>query len=146
VQLRVWINLLSNQSQTLMEPIDLLQNYVSIEDFENRTRDQRYFAKDYIKMLQDLDTDLELPRIVEFFFYTNSKAKAKGLKKDLKEMGFDVYGMSKSSKKTFSVVGSSTPILMHEECFQGWVQTMNEIGFANDCLFDGWGMISELGI
>ena len=61
-----------------MGPTDLTQNYVSIEDFENRARDQRHFAKEYIKMLQDLDTDLELPRPVEFFFYTNSKAKAKG--------------------------------------------------------------------
>ena len=127
-----------------MELSDFMQNYVSEEEFETRTVNQRYFAIEYLKMLDDLESDRELPRQVEFFFYTDSKAKGKGLRKDLRDMGYEVYGIHKSNKNNYSVVGASTPILLKEKSFQKWVQAMNEIGFANDCLFDGWGMISHV--
>ncbi len=125
---------------------DFMSNYVSEHEFETRTYNQKQFANEYLKILDDLDSDRELPREIEFFFYTDSKVKAKGLKNDLKDMGYDVYGINKSTKKSYSVIGASTPVILKEESFKHWVQTMNEIGFANDCLFDGWGMISEMDL
>lgn len=127
-----------------MELSDFMQNYVSEEEFETRTINQKYFAVEYLKMLDDLESDRDIPREVEFFFYTDAKAKGKGLRSDLRDMGYRVYGIHKSTKNSYSIIGVSTPILLKEQSFQKWVQTMNEIGFANDCLFDGWGMISEM--
>ena len=72
---------------------DIMNNYVSEKEFEHRSKSQKQFALEYLKILDEMESDRELPREIEFFFYTDAKTKAKDLKNDLKEMGYDAVAL-----------------------------------------------------
>ena len=81
---------------------------------------------------------------MEFFFYSKTRVNANELKKDLEKIGYEVYGIERSTKNQYSIIGVTPPISLEGEKFKKWIKKMNEIGFINDCNFDGWGTISFL--
>ena len=80
---------------------------------------------------------------MEFFFYSKTIAKAESLSGDLEKLGYEVYGINESENNLYSIIGLTTPISLKEKEMDKWIQKMNELGFANDCKFDGWGTMAD---
>jgi regulator of RNase E activity RraB len=81
---------------------------------------------------------------LEFFFYTNTPKKAAGLHRELIKLGYSSeFGDSAADDNTLIITGWSLPIVMSPDNVEDWVKKMCNIGYAHDCLFDGWGTYGE---
>ena len=116
----------------------------SIKKFENNLKGQKATADRYLDLLSTFEKDVKEPKEMEFFYYSKTKENANGLKKDLEKIGYKVYGIEKSTKNQYSIIGVTPPINIEKDKFKNWIKYMNEIGFINDCDFDGWGTLSTL--
>jgi len=123
---------------------DFLKPFISVKVFESNSRNQKDAANKYLNLLKRYDKNKEDLRSMEFFFYSETGVNATELKRDLEKMGYEIYGIEKSTKNQYSIIGVTPPISLEEDKFNEWIEKMNEIGFINDCNFDGWGTISSL--
>ena len=81
-------------------------------------------------------TELKL----EYFFYTDTDAKAQALAEPLRELNYEVKAVqSAGDDRLFLVNGWTTPMKMVEATVIAWVKQMCHIGYEHDCEFDGWG-------
>ncbi len=123
---------------------DFLKPFISEKKFERNIKGQKDSANRYLDLLGKYDKRMEEPKEMEFFFYSKTRVNANELKKDLEKIGYEVYGIERSTKNQYSIIGVTPPISLEGEKFKKWIKKMNEIGFINDCNFDGWGTISFL--
>ena len=121
----------------------MIDPHISPEDFEESRKGHRSMVPIYMDLLRSHDDNTWQPRQMEFFFYGPTKEKAEGLRKDLEKLGYEVYGVDKSSNGEWSVIGLTTEFSFEVEV-EGWSDKMCEMAFINDCKFDGWGTISEM--
>jgi hypothetical protein len=81
---------------------------------------------------------------LEFFFYTDTAAKAQSLAATLKERQYEVRtGGSASDSRVFMITGWSTPVKMDDATVVSWTEQMCRLGFEQDADFDGWGTNAE---
>ncbi len=86
------------------------------------------------------DKELKL----EYFFYTNSNEKAKELANELAKLNYTVeHKLAVDSKTEFIITGWTTKMKMTEDVVKKWTKEMCELGYKNDCDFDGWGTQPE---
>ena len=77
---------------------------------------------------------------LEYFFYTNTAAKAESLAGAVAGLGYEVkHGKSAGDPRAWVVTGWTTPILMSEPVVAEWNQQMAQLGLDHDTEFDGWG-------
>lgn len=57
---------------------------------------------------------------VDIVVYTNDE-----LKKDLEKIGYEIYGIEKSTKNLYSIIGVTLPISLEEDKFKKWIKKMN---------------------
>ena len=77
---------------------------------------------------------------LEFFFYTDTKAKAAALSALLKDRGYDAeHRAAASGIDPFVVTGWTDAMVMSDDIVSEWTREMYEAGFRYDCEFDGWG-------
>jgi hypothetical protein len=75
---------------------------------------------------------------LEYFFYTDTDAKAAALERALVALGYSSERTAVDGAR-FSVTGWSSPMLMHEPVVGDWVDRMCHLGYQHDAEFDGWG-------
>ena len=76
---------------------------------------------------------------LNFFFYTNRRAKAEKLKNELLSKGYELNEVRKSlSNRKWMVSGFSKPIQMEVGVLGEWSHYMCEAGYQHDCFFDYW--------
>ena len=74
---------------------------------------------------------------LEFFFYTNDSANAEALNSKLADLGYDSRcDESVGDPTQFVTTGWTTPIRIDEATVINWIETMCQLGFANDAKFD----------
>jgi hypothetical protein len=127
-----------------MSIFDFLKPFVSERYFERHKAGQKSAASRFLQLLGHYDHHLHELRKVEFFFYGKRMGNAVGLKNDLIKQGYEVYGIEGSLKSQFSIIGVTSPISLQDGEFKKWIEKMNELGFINDCRFDGWGMLTPM--
>ena len=77
---------------------------------------------------------------LEYFFYTNTEAKAAALAQRLSEIGYaGRYDHSASNRNQFVVTGWTSPMKIDDQTVLAWTLRMCETGCDFDCEFDGWG-------
>jgi hypothetical protein len=77
---------------------------------------------------------------LEFFFYTNEASKAASLADLLNGRGYAAKCGPSAHKKGIQVINGWTDRMqMSDAVVVAWTKAMCELGFANDCEFDGWG-------
>jgi regulator of RNase E activity RraB len=82
------------------------------------------------------DKELKL----EFFFYANDRDKAEALAKDLRTREYEAETVkSAGNNNLLLVTGWTTKMKTDEETIERWTEDMCELGYRNDCEFDGWG-------
>ena len=128
----------------MMDIFDFPKPFISLKKFESNLKGQKDSACRYLDLVSIYDKKMEEPKGMEFFFYSRTRENAKELKKDLEKIGYEVYGIERSTKNQYSIIGVTPPISLEEERFKKWIKEMNEIGFINDCDFDGWGTLSDI--
>ena len=119
------------------------EHNISPEEFEELKDGHRSMVPVYMYILRSHDDNTHEPRQMEFFFYGPTREKAEGLREDLERLGYEVYGVHKSSNGEWSVIGLTTEFSFEKE-LKSWSDKMTELGYINDCKFDGWGTISEI--
>lgn len=132
-----------NQTSYIMSIFDFLKPFISERFFERHKASQNAGARRFLELLGRYDRQLDEFRQVEFFFYAKSLGNATSLKDDLLKLGYEIYGIEGSLKNRFSLMGITCPMSLKDEDFSRWVEKMNELGFSNDCLFDGWGVLTQ---
>ncbi len=81
---------------------------------------------------------------LEYFFYTNTRAKAQSLAESLGEKGYSVeFAPTAGDPALFLVTGWTEPIQMDTDSVVGWTATMARLGYEHDSEFDGWGTNPE---
>ncbi|GAB5525230.1 MAG: hypothetical protein Roseis2KO_31020 [Roseivirga sp.] len=80
---------------------------------------------------------------VEFFFDTDCEPKAKSLSAQLTQLGYEVCGIHEINGK-YSLSGCTPPIKMTDSGMMEWCDLMGDLGYENDCAFDGWGTLIHL--
>lgn len=81
---------------------------------------------------------------LEFFFYTDTQAKAQALTTILQGLGYDAHSEKVAGdRRVFLVNGWSTPVTMDINTVVSWTKKMCHLGFDHDADFDGWGTSPE---
>lgn len=82
------------------------------------------------------DAELQL----EYFFYTDTNAKAAKLAAALQDLGYDAsHEEVANGDGTFVVNGWTTKIRMDTPVVVEWTKEMCRLGYSHDGEFDGWG-------
>jgi len=77
---------------------------------------------------------------LDFFFYTDTQAKATGLVEALKGLELSARARPGTEKNgPFVVHGTTREMPMEESVLSKWVETMCKLGSDHDAEFDAWG-------
>lgn len=114
----------------------------SIRNFEKNVKGQKSTLKHYLAILELFDQ--EEHKEMEFFFYADKIDDAENLSCNLKELNYQIYGIERSKNNQYSIIGRTNKMSINEKHFNSWIEKMNEIAYLNNCIFDGWGTLSEL--
>jgi hypothetical protein len=61
------------------------------------------------------------------------------------KIGYEVYVIDNDSiRKKWTVTGSTLPMSIKNKKLNSWIDEMSELGFVNNCLFDGFGTEMEV--
>lgn len=127
-----------------MDKFNFPKPFISLKKLESNLKGQKNLANRYLDLLSIHNKNMEELKGMEFFYYSKTRENADELKKDLEKIGYEIYGIEKSTKNQYSIIGVTIPISLEEDKFKEWIKMMNEIGFINDCNFDGWGTLSHI--
>jgi Regulator of ribonuclease activity B len=120
------------------------QRYITSEVHGSNRARQTGMAPGTLAQLRKLGVTDERELKLEYFFYTNSPARAAALARVLSGKGYEVrHGTSASDKRLQIVTGWTAPIPMQDASVRAWVAEMCDLGFAHDSEFDGWGTTPE---
>ena len=118
---------------------DELRFYSDASHQENRALQARMSPQTLQQLRSYGVTDASELRL-EYFFYTDTAAKASALAEVLAKKGYKSgHGESAGDDKMFVVTGWTSPMLMNEKTVVKWTREMCRLGFEHDCEFDGWG-------
>lgn len=77
---------------------------------------------------------------LEFFFYSKNQDKADALAKELRAREYQAETVeSAGDNNMLLVTGWTTKMKTDDETIERWTEDMCELGYRNDCKFDGWG-------
>ena len=120
------------------------ERFVSEKTFQKNLASQVAMAPQTLAQLRQYDVSEQTELKLEYFFYTDTAAKAAALAGVLSQKGYTVeHGPSAGDKKLFIVTGWTRPMLMNEPTVVEWTRQMCRIGFEHDSEFDGWGTNPE---
>ena len=120
------------------------QRFVSESAFKENLANQTAMSPQTLEQLRSLNVTDSTQLKLEFFFYTDTKEKAAQLSQALKDLGYSVeHGPSEGNKDVLVITGWTTKMPMTESTVVAWTRKMCQVGFENDCEFDGWGTDPE---
>ena len=114
--------------------------FVSAKAFQKNLEKQVRMSPQTLKKLQEYGVTEQDWLKLEYFFYTDAADKAVALTEILRKKGYTAeHRPSAAEDKTFVITGWTTSMMMEESVLVEWTQQMCQLGFDNDCEFDGWG-------
>ena len=128
-----------NASSTATQMNDT-DRFVEEKAFQENLAAQRTMTPQTVQQLRKAGVGPERMLKVEYFFYSNTLAKAEELAKDLKALGYTADARDGANVDgTFLATGMTPPLSMSDSAMIEWTERMCTIGFQHDCDFDGWG-------
>ncbi|PRC93500.1 ribonuclease E inhibitor RraB [Solimicrobium silvestre] len=120
------------------------KKFVPRESFVEITNRQLTMTPQTLMQLRKYNVTPEKELKLEFFFYTNTSAKADALATALLNRSYQVnHGPSASDKNIQIITGWTAKFPMNDSSVLEWTKDMCELGFEHDCEFDGWGTNPE---
>jgi len=114
--------------------------FVNENSFSNNLVNQVKMAPQTIAQLRGLGVDENKKLKLEYFFYTNTQAKAESLTNELVKLGYTALNdNSAGDKNLFVITGWTSQIVMSEDVVKNWIKQMCELSYKFDSEFDGWG-------
>ncbi len=82
---------------------------------------------------------------LDFYYVTNDSVDAQHLSVELEKWGYHANRVHRSSKdQTLWVVSaSSSRVNMDSSSLNTWTDAACELGYKNDCRFQGWSPVTE---
>lgn len=118
--------------------------FVSETTFNSNREKQKQMTPQLLDQLRKLNVTDDKELKLEYFFYTDTAAKAEQLATEIEKLNYTVqHGVSAGDKKLFIVTGWTTKMKMTDEVVKQWANQMCEIGYKFDCEFDGWGTVPD---
>ena len=118
--------------------------YVSEQEFREKLDMQRFLNAQVLQVFKKKGGVSEKQAPVEFFFYTDEEDKASNLAIELNKLGYEVYSIDRLALDgKWSVTGRTQLMKMTTRTITKWSKQMVELGYQNDCDFDGWGTLAE---
>ncbi len=118
--------------------------YFSKAEHERNVANQVAMTPQTLAVLRTHGVEADTMLRLEFFFYTDTKAKAARLTSALKDLGYDAgHDNAAIAHGTFVVTGWTTEIQMDTPVVLNWARDMCELGYEHDAEFDGWGTTPE---
>lgn len=112
--------------------------FVKENQISNQKKEQKDFNEQTLYQLSLSGVNDSSNLKLEYHFYTNKLEKANELKKGLDNLKFDTSKPIKSDSH-WTISGWTQPMNMDIETVTNWCFKMIDLGFKNDCSFDGWG-------
>ncbi len=101
-------------------------------------------APETLQQLRALGVTPERKLRLEYFFYTDTPAKAESLGAALSGKKYLVKcGTSASNESLQVVTGWTLAMPMEDAGLSAWIEEMCQLGFTHDCEFDGWSTTPE---
>ncbi len=114
--------------------------FLSVSDYETNVSKQVEMAPLTMEKLREHGVRPESQLRLEYFFYTDSVAKAVALERALLDLGYSSeLDLSGSDDGSYIVTGWTTKMPMDDDTVVDWVRSMCEVGYGVDAEFDGWG-------
>ena len=114
--------------------------YVSPQSFEQNLTRQTALSPKTLEQLRQLGVNADSALKLEYFFYTDAKAKAEPLAQKLRTLNYSVESRPLAGdQKLYLITGWTTPMRMDEETVTSWTEYMVRLGYEHDAEFDGWG-------
>ena len=121
-----------------------MPRFVTEAAFQQNLTKQKMMSPITLAQLRKLGVAESKPLKLNFFFYTNTQAKAHSLMIALKQLQYETNNKQAARNASLFVVsGWTTPIAMSESDVVSWTETMCRTGFEHDAEFDGWGTRPE---
>ena len=120
-----------------------LYRFFNKEDAAESSEMQPILNKRLFEILPQFKNDKTTESGIEYFFYTDEEEKANDLAIELKKLGYEIYEISPPYEKTgqWSITGCTHTVEFNEEELTKWSEQMVQLGYDNDCKFDGWGTL-----
>jgi Regulator of ribonuclease activity B len=119
---------------------DEVPRFVTEAAFQQNLAKQKKMSPMTLAELHKLGVPESKSLRLEYFFYTDTEAKAQSLAASLKKLQYDAKSEpSAGNARQFLVTGWSAPIRMSEQDVVSWTDQMCRLGFEHDADFDGWG-------
>lgn len=117
------------------------KRFVTPEETRRKLDDQLRANAAMLDRLGDSGVSSEDDFRLEYYFYTDTIHKAKGLASDLERLGYEVeYRPSSKHAGQTVITGWTTPMSLSLPSVNGWTEHMAHLGLKCDCGFHGWGM------
>ena len=114
--------------------------FLSASDHESNVSKQVEMAPLTMEKLREHGVRPESQLRLEYFFYTDSVAKAVELERALLDLGYSSeLDLSASDDGTYIVTGWTPKMPMDDGTVVDWIRSMCEVGYGGDANFDGWG-------
>jgi hypothetical protein len=118
--------------------------FVTDAAFQQNLAKQKKMSPMTLAQLRKLGVSESKSLKLEFFFYTDTEAKAHALATALNQLQYDAGSEAAAGNaRQFVITGWSTPIKMDESEVVSWTEKMCRLGFEHDADFDGWGTSPE---
>jgi tetratricopeptide (TPR) repeat protein len=124
-----------------------IKRYINESTFKKTVQKQKEMNGRTLSQLNKYGVVDDSELSLEFFFYTDKQDKASNLAMELKKMNYSIETVDKSpgDPKLWAVTGWTTPMQMDIKSVTKWTEQMCEVGYENDCEFDGWGTNPDQG-
>lgn len=114
--------------------------FVTEAAFQSNLDRQTAMTPETVQQLREYGVTPESELRLEYFFYTNTEAKARALAAELEAKEYSVeFGPSAADSAQIVITGWTTPLTMDTEGVVAWSAEMTRLGYKYDCEFDGWG-------
>lgn len=118
--------------------------FVTAAAFQENLAKQKKMSPMTLEQLRKLGVAESKSLKLEFFFYTDTQAKAQSLATALKNLQYDAKAQpAAGNARQYVITGWSTPVQMSESEVVSWTDKMCRTGFDHDAEFDGWGTSPE---
>lgn len=116
------------------------QQFVTEQAFRRNIMKQVTMSPQTLAQLRKYGVTANSKLRLEFFFYTDTEAKAQSLAASLHKLGYELETkQTAGDQKLLLVNGWTTPLQMDDHTVLGWTRQMCQMGYEHDCDFDGWG-------
>lgn len=110
------------------------------EEYAEQRASQLRMTPQTLEALRDCGVGDSTNLRLEYFFYTDTEAKAQALTQALEELGYaGAFHDSEHDPDLLVVTGWTSKIRMDDATVIDWVGRMCDLGQSHDCEFDGWG-------